>query len=366
MNTLKDKAMKTKTFDVTDIIDDKRLLETRLKEAAEMLAEGRTVAFPTETVYGLGANALDESAVKKIYEAKGRPSDNPLIVHVAEFSQLSDIVEEVPEKAEKLMKAFWPGPVSIIMRRKNTIPDCVTAGLDTVAVRMPENAEAFVLLKLAGCPVAAPSANISGKPSPTRPEHVLHDLEGRVSGIVAGRCCEVGIESTVIDVTSEPPVILRPGIITKEEIESVIGPVLMAPRKSTVKNIPKAPGMKYTHYAPDAPMILYEGTPEKMFGDICEAALESLSKGVKTGIIATDETIDSYEKILSEKAAGADYAVLSIGSRSDLNMVARGVFDVLRRFDEMEVGIILAESFDAEGVGFSIMNRMDKAATEIR
>lgn len=366
MNTLKDKAMKTELFDVTDIIDNKKLLETRLKDAADMLAAGETVAFPTETVYGLGANALDETAVKKIYEAKGRPSDNPLIVHIAERSQLADIVVEVPEKAERLMISFWPGPISIIMRRKDTIPNCVTAGLDTVAVRMPENAEAFVLLKLAGCPVAAPSANLSGKPSPTRPEHVIHDLEGRVSGIVAGRCCEVGIESTVIDVTSEPPVILRPGIITKEEIESVIGPVLMAPRKSTVKNIPKAPGMKYTHYAPDAPMILYEGSPEKMFEDICSAALENLQAGRKTGIIATDETADRYTKFLSEKAAGADCTVLSIGSRSDLNMVARGVFDVLRRFDNMGVEIILSESFDAEGIGFSIMNRMDKAATEIR
>lgn len=366
MNTLKDKAMKTRIFDVTDIIDNEELLETRLKEAANMLASGETVAFPTETVYGLGANALDEKAVKKIYEAKGRPSDNPLIVHIAELTQLEDIVETVPEKARRLMKAFWPGPISIIMRRKNTIPDCVTAGLDTVAIRMPENAEAFVLLRLAGCPVAAPSANLSGKPSPTRPEHVIHDLDGRVGGIVAGRCCEVGIESTVIDITSEPPVILRPGIITREDVESIIGPVLIAPRKSTVKNIPKAPGMKYTHYAPDAPMVLYEGTPEKMFDDICSAAVENLSSGRKTGIIATDESLDRYEKYLSEKAESADYAVLSIGSRSDLNMVARGVFDVLRRFDEMNVEIILSESFDAEGIGFSIMNRMDKAATEIR
>ncbi len=359
--------METKIFDVRDITENKVALSERLKDAAALLSQGKTVAFPTETVYGLGANALDEAAVKKIYEAKGRPSDNPLIVHIAELSQLNDIVEFVPYKAELIMKHFWPGPISIIMNKKNCIPDCVSAGLKTIAVRMPENPEAFVLLKLAGCPVAAPSANLSGKPSPTKPEHVIHDLRDRVDGIVAGRVCDVGIESTVIDTTCEPPVILRPGIVTKEDLEKVIGTVLVAPRKTAVKassaEIPKAPGMKYTHYAPDAPMILFEGVADKVFAEIAMRADSELKKGKTVGLIVTDETADRYHSRFNENER---CIILSVGSMAHLESVAHNVFDILRKFDELKADIILSEAFEDSGIGFSVMNRMDKAATEIR
>lgn len=356
--------MDTKIFDVRDIINDKSALETALREAAGLLAEGQTVAFPTETVYGLGANALDEAAVKKVFEAKGRPSDNPLIIHIAEMSQLEGLVKSVPERALRLMEKFWPGPLSIIMEKNGRIPDCVTAGLGTAAIRMPENPEAYVLLKLAGCPVAAPSANLSGKPSPTKPEHVLHDLDGRVGGIVLGRTCDVGIESTVIDMSAEPPVILRPGIITKEDIEAVIGPVRLAPRKDSCGDVPKAPGMKYTHYAPDAPMILFEGSTSEMISKILDRAEKELSSGKKVGIIATEESLEEYETGLGQSSRSGNICILSTGSRKDLKTVAHNIFHILRRFDEENVDIILSEAFEAEGVGFSVMNRMDKAAGE--
>ncbi|MDO4482595.1 MAG: L-threonylcarbamoyladenylate synthase [Bacillota bacterium] len=355
--------MDTKVFDVREIINDKQALETALRNAADMLAYGGTVAFPTETVYGLGANAFDEAAVKKVFEAKGRPSDNPLIIHIADMSQLKGLVKSVPERALRLMESFWPGPLSIIMEKEDRIPDCVTAGLGTAAVRMPENPEAYVLLKLAGCPVAAPSANLSGKPSPTKPEHVLHDLDGRVSGIVLGRTCDVGIESTVIDMSTDSPVILRPGIIIKEDIEAVIGPVRLASRKNSSESVPKAPGMKYTHYAPDAPMILFEGSPSEMLSKILGRASEELASGKKVGIIATDETLDLYEKSPVLSGAGS-ICILSTGSRKDLKTVAHNIFHILRRFDEENVDIILSEAFEAEGIGFSVMNRMDKAAGE--
>lgn len=357
--------METKTFDVRDIIEDRNALEDKLGEAAEMLKNGGTVAFPTETVYGLGANALDEAAVKKIFEAKGRPSDNPLIVHIAETDQLKELVKEVPEKALRLMDKFWPGPLSIIMEKTALVPDCVTAGLGTAAIRMPENPEAYVLLKLAGCPVAAPSANLSGKPSPTKPEHVLHDLTGRVNGIVLGRTCDVGIESTVIDMSTEPPVILRPGIITKEDIEAVIGTVKIAGRKTDQQSVPKAPGMKYTHYAPNAPMILFDSDPAEMTAEILKRAADELAQGKKVGIIATDETRGLYETQLAP-GLQPNTCILSTGSREDLKTVAHNIFHILRRFDEEKVDIILSESFEAEGIGFSIMNRMDKAADEIK
>jgi len=387
--------MNTKIFDVRSIADDHGALKTELREAADILSSGGTVAFPTETVYGLGADALNESAVRKIYEAKGRPSDNPLIVHIADTAQLEGLVQEIPEKAQKLMNAFWPGPVSIIMKKLPCIPDCVTAGLDTVGIRMPENAEAAELLKMSGVPVAAPSANLSGKPSPTRPEHVLHDLQGRVDGIILGRDCEVGIESTVINLSCDPPVILRPGIITKDDIEAVIGLVDQAGRKlpgtiaeispaaaqaaesgkapqgsdsqpepDSQDNIPRAPGMKYTHYAPDAPMILFEGEPADIVRRIIEQAGEELDKGRKLGIIGADNTVMGYRYFLGEDSDRLH--IVSAGDRGDLRSVAHNIFDILRSFDLLGVDLILAEAFEAEGVGFSVMNRMDKAAREIR
>lgn len=331
-----------------------------------MLRKGQTVAFPTETVYGLGANALDKTAVKKIFEAKGRPSDNPLIIHIAEVEQLKDLVLSIPEKALRLMDEFWPGPLSIVMEKTELVPYCVTAGLGTAAVRMPENPEAYILLKSAGCPVAAPSANLSGKPSPTKPEHVTHDLTGRIDGIVMGRTCDVGIESTVIDMTVDPPVILRPGIITKEDIEKIIGTVKVAGRKDSKNSVPKAPGMKYTHYAPNAQMILFDSAPDKAPELIIKTAADELAQGKKVGIIATDETQGIYEKALNPSGLRKNTCILSTGSRKNLKTVAHNIFHILRRFDDEKVDIILSEAFEAEGVGFSIMNRMDKAADEIK
>ncbi len=355
--------MKTELFDVRNYTDNESKLTEILQTPAGILAKGGIVAFPTETVYGLGANALSEISVKNIYKAKGRPSDNPLIVHIADISQLDAVVSEIPPAAQAVIRRFWPGPISIIMKKNPGIPDCVTAGMDTVAVRMPENPEAEILLRLAGCPVAAPSANLSGKPSPTKPEHVIHDLDGRVDGIILGRNCDVGIESTVLDVTVNPPVILRPGIITAEDLEAVIGEVRIALRKEKNSSVPKAPGMKYTHYAPDAPMILFEGTSDSVSSQICKTAEAELGAGKKIGIIATEETVEKYIRAFGENPS---CRILSAGTRSNLKSIAHNVFDILRTFDIIGVDVILSEAFEAEGIGFSIMNRMDKAAAEIK
>ena len=354
--------MITAIFDVRDISDDFEQLNERLIRAADILAAGGTVAFPTETVYGLGANALDPEAVAKIYEAKGRPSDNPLIVHIASEDQLAGIVREVPEKARKIMAKWWPGPISIIMKKDPRIPDRVTAGLDTVAVRMPVNPEARALLSCCGCPVAAPSANLSGKPSPTRPEHVLHDLEGRVDGIVLGRNCDVGIESTVIDLSVEPPVILRPGIVTAEDLEALIGEVRVASNNGKTESVPKAPGMKYTHYAPEAPLILYRGETEALWQAIRERAEAERAAGRRIGLMLSSEHLNS-----AREAFGSDPGcrIHDFGSANDPKQAAQRIFDILRTLDREGVDLILGETFEEAGVGFSVMNRLLKAASEI-
>lgn len=354
--------MITRIFDVRDISDDFQKLNEQLIEAAEILAAGGTVAFPTETVYGLGANALDPEAVAKIYEAKGRPSDNPLIVHIASEDQLSGIVREVPEKARKIMAKWWPGPISIIMKKDPRIPERVTAGLDTVAVRMPVNPEARVLLSRCGCPVAAPSANLSGKPSPTRPEHVLHDLEGRVDGIVLGRNCDVGIESTVIDLSAEPPVILRPGIITAEELTALIGEVRVSSGKADTESVPKAPGMKYTHYAPEAPLILYRGEGDALWQTIRERAETELAAGRRIGLMLSSEHLNA-----ARDAFGSDpnCRIHDFGSLNDPKQAAQRIFDILRSLDREGVDLILGETFEEAGVGFSVMNRLIKASSEV-
>ena len=350
--------MKTKLYDVRSIPDEKLSLND-FSEPAAVLAGGGTVAFPTETVYGLGADAANPSAVKKIFEAKGRPSDNPLIVHICPGFPLNRIVREVPETADRLAERFWPGPLSMIMKRDPSIPDCVTAGLDTVAVRMPVNPEARLLIEAAGCPVAAPSANLSGKPSPTRPDHVVHDLDGRVDAVILGRDCEVGIESTVIDLTASPPVILRPGIITKEAIESVIGPVLLAGRKEKTE-VPKAPGMKYTHYAPDAPLTVFEGSGRTYFEEILKAAREAACEGKKTAVLSTDEGLETLSVLRAEHPDLI--RIFCLGSKKAPETIAHNLFDLLRRCDTEGFDLILAEGPEDSGIGFSVMNRMDKAA----
>jgi len=333
---------------IVDNVVERKKYYPQLKEAARLLRENEAVAFPTETVYGLGANAMDDEAIAKIFAAKGRPSDNPLIVHIGTKSQLDGIVREIPPVAEKLMEHFWPGPLTIILPRKEGISERVTAGLNTVGVRMPDHPVALALIEEANVPVAAPSANRSGRPSPTLASHVYEDLNGKIAGIVDGGATGVGVESTVIDCTSEVPTILRPGGITKEQLEAVIGNVSLDPALKDEKEKPKSPGMKYTHYAPKAPLSIVEGSREF----IQRIVDEKKKEGFKVGVLTTEE----YQHVYS-----AD-VVLSCGMRNDLASVATKLYDVLRTFDASEVDVIFSESFPNEGIGNAIMNRLTKAA----
>lgn len=313
--------------------------------AAELLRNGKRVIFPTETVYGLGANALDEKAVKSIFEAKGRPSDNPLIVHIADRSQLSDIAEEIPPKAKLLMDAFWPGPLTIILKRKNTIPDAVTAGRDTVGIRNPQNSTALALLKACKLPIAAPSANISGRPSPTDAKYVIEDMMGRVEGIIDGGDCTVGVESTVIDMTSDVPTILRPGGVTAEEISELLGEVIGGREKADEKEVPKAPGMKYTHYAPKAPVKILKGS--------IQTIEKFLNSRPNCGIL----TFDEFN--LNTKAKQ-----ISLGNINNPKDSAQRLFRALRDMDKMGVCEIFAPEIGNKGLWAAVKNRLYKAAGE--
>lgn len=324
-------------------------------EAAAALREGGLVAFPTETVYGLGANALDEEASAKIYGAKGRPSDNPLIVHIAEKNSVYELAEDVPEVAEKLMEAFWPGPLTIIFPKASCIPYTITGGLDTVGIRFPDHPAALALIQEAGVPIAAPSANTSGKPSPTRADHVWTDMQGRIDWILDGGEVGIGVESTIIDVTGKVPMILRPGFITREMIAQVIGnveidPAVTAPASAGLH--PKAPGMKYRHYAPKAPLVIVEGEIKRVVEKINELAEAAVLSGKICGIIATEETKDRYPKGL----------IKSIGYRSKEESIAHNLYAVLREFDEASVDMIYSEGFSDDHLGWAIMNRLRKAA----
>lgn len=337
--------MKTKIYYVKDENDD------QLIEAALILKNGGTVAFPTETVYGLGANALIEEAVEGIYIAKGRPSDNPLIVHIADESKLAALVVHAPFQ-EELIEAFWPGAITLIFKSKGSLAKRVSPGLDTQSVRMPNHPVAKKLIELSGVPIAAPSANLSGKPSPTSGKHVIEDLNGRVDAIVVYEQSEVGLESTILDLTQTPPMLLRPGGITVEEIEAVIGKIQLDPAldvKVSDDVIPRAPGMKYTHYSPDADVKVIVGPSHEMINKINELYNKA---DLKVGIMCTDESLKSYPY----------ENVLSLGPRSDLNEIASNLFKTLRRFDELGVDIVLAEGYDILGMGKAIMNRLNKAA----
>ncbi|WP_207707404.1 L-threonylcarbamoyladenylate synthase [Crassaminicella thermophila] len=342
--------MQTKIFE----IDPENIQKDGLVFAAETLKNGGTVAFPTETVYGLGANALDQEAVKKIFEAKGRPSDNPLIVHIAKLEDLKYLVKEIPQNAKKLMARFWPGPLTIIFKRSLKVPDIITAGLDTVAIRMPSHPIAKTLIQMAGVPIAAPSANLSGKPSPTQGEHVIKDLKGKVDAIISGGSCNVGLESTVVDVTEDVPMILRPGGVTKEQLEEVLGQVKVdkAIEEGHEHLIPKSPGMKYTHYSPQADVVIISGNIDEVVEHIKKLKEEKENKGFRVGIMCTDETKENYK----------DAVILSMGSRKNLASIANNLFAVLRRFDEEGVDIIFAESIEQKFLGHAVMNRMVKAA----
>lgn len=333
--------------------------DKQLDPAAEILRSGGLVAFPTETVYGLGANALDESAVKAIYEAKGRPSDNPLIVHIADTTAVKDLADNVPEAAQALMDAFWPGPLTLVMPRSSLVPDIITAGLDTVAVRMPSHPIASALIKKAGVPVAAPSANSSGRPSPTLARHVIEDLMGKVDVIIDGGNAEVGVESTVLDITVTPPAILRPGGVTLEQLRRVMSDVVgdRLPDAADMSGVPKSPGMKYRHYSPKATMLLLQGTPEQVAAEISKRAELYHREGTAVGILVTDETAALYEPSLYSYCK-----ILSLGSRREPETLASNLFRCLREFDEKGVEVIMAETTDVSGIGQAVMNRMIKAA----
>ncbi len=331
---------------------------SQVVDAAKLIRQGEVVAFPTETVYGLGANALYDDAVEKIFLAKGRPSDNPLIVHIGELEQLHAIAREVPEPAVKLIEAFWPGPLTLILPKTNRVASLVTAGLDSVGVRMPDHPLALALIREAGVPIAAPSANRSGRPSPTTADHVRADLDGRIAGILDGGGTGVGVESTVLDLTTEPPMILRPGGITLELIESVIGDVQVDPAFLVgAEETPRSPGMKYTHYAPQGEMWLVSGADHiDVQKKMRELLADAKHHGRKTGVLATEETASFWRG-----KAEAD-VVLSCGSQTNLASVAQMLYGVLRQFDDLGVQYIVAETFPREGMGMAVMNRLEKAA----
>lgn len=338
-------------------VDLERIQEQRavIEEAGEYLKNGGLVAFPTETVYGLGANGLDEKAASKIYEAKGRPSDNPLIIHICNMEDLRKIVKNIPVKAQMLAERFWPGPLTMIFEKTEIVPLGTTGGLETVAVRMPDHKLALDIIKAGGGYIAAPSANTSGRPSPTKAEHVADDLEGRIDMIVDGGMVGIGIESTIVDVTRNIPMILRPGYITKEMLEEVVGEVSVDKTilgGLEVKEKPKAPGMKYKHYAPKGDLTIVEGFSENVVAEINKLAKEKTEKNQKVGIICTDETIMCYD---SEN-------VVSIGTRESEETISHNLYDVLRKFDDLEVDYIYSESFNKGNMGMAIMNRLLKAA----
>jgi len=324
--------------------------------AAEILRNGGLVAFPTETVYGLGANGLDKEASKKIYAAKGRPSDNPLIVHIAHKQDMEVLAKEVPEEAYKLAESFWPGPLTIILKKKDTVPYETTGGLDTVAIRLPANQIARELINRSNVFVAAPSANLSGKPSPTKADHVINDLSGRIDMIIDGGSATLGLESTIVDLSDGIAMILRPGFITKEMLENVIGPVQYDPAiigKTIDPNIrPKAPGMKYRHYAPEGSLTIYSGELDHVITNINNMAKKKLDKGYSVGIIATEESKNLYQYGL----------IKSIGTRKDEASIAAGLYEILREFDKLHTEYIYTESYSDSRYGQAIMNRLLKAA----
>ncbi|SET09178.1 L-threonylcarbamoyladenylate synthase [[Clostridium] polysaccharolyticum] len=329
---------------------------SEFEEASEILRSGGLVAFPTETVYGLGGDGLLSSAAEKIYAAKGRPSDNPLIIHISSMDDLTQLTDEVSEKANRLADAFWPGPLTMIFQKNDKVPYGTTGGLDTVAVRMPNHPIALELIRTSGVLIAAPSANTSGRPSPTKAEHVVEDLDGKIDMIIDGGEVGIGIESTIVDLTSEIPTILRPGYITKEMLEEVIGEVAIDQAILTkgVKDglKPKAPGMKYKHYAPKGDLTLYKGLQSEVVDEINKDAAKKRAQNYKVGVIATEETKEMYD---------ADY-VMCIGSRNDEESIARHLYGILREFDHLEVKYIYGECFSKNNLGQAIMNRLLKAA----
>ena len=337
--------------------DTAESIDEKLSVAGDIIRRGGLVAFPTETVYGLGGDALCPASSGKIYAAKGRPSDNPLIIHIAEMAALERIVCEIPLKAVKLAEAFWPGPLTMIFKKSAIVPDQTTGGLDTVAVRMPSHPLAALLIKKAGGYVAAPSANLSGKPSPTLAKYVVQDLDGRIDMILAADGVEIGLESTIVDLTGEIPVILRPGYITQKMLSEVVGETELdiTIYDSDTAQAPKAPGMKYRHYAPKGELVIVEGEPQRVARYINEQAAAHEAAGLRTGVIATLEQFAQYQAT----------SVKNAGSRCDAHEAAKKLYTFLREFDDEKIDCIYAESFADtmdQGFGQAVMNRLLKAA----
>ncbi len=330
-----------------------RIDPEQIRLAGTILRRGGLVAFPTETVYGLGGDAFNPESSRKIYAAKGRPSDNPLIVHICRLEDMKRVAVRIPEQAWKLAEAFWPGPLTMILPKCADLPSETTGGLDTVAIRFPSNKIARALIAAGGGFIAAPSANRSGRPSPTLARYCLEDLDGRVEMIIDGGQVGLGLESTIIDLTEKEPVILRPGFVTWEKLEEVLGKVNAGSLAAAVTDgAPKAPGMKYRHYAPKGTLTIVEGPPERTAAYINDRIRICRAEGIRTGVICTDETRDAYDADL----------VKSAGSREDEESVARELFRILREFDDEDAAEIYAESFDSSGIGRAVMNRLLKAA----
>ena len=334
-------------------METKQLTQNHIDQAAAILREGGLVGIPTETVYGLGANGLNAEAVARIFEAKGRPQDNPLILHIPEASWLERYCQNIPAAAWALAERFWPGPMTMILPRKALVPDVVTAGLETVGMRCPAHPVCREIIHLADVPVAAPSGNTSGRPSPTTAGHMLEDMDGKIEAIVDGGPCAVGVESTIIDLTCTPPRLLRPGGVTLEQLRSVLGEVAVDPAVTRLMQAgeqPKAPGMKYRHYAPKAPVTVVAGDPSK------SAAYIAAHAGEKDGVICFDE----YTALFTGRSGMRP--VMDLGPAGDKEEQARHIFDALRSFDHTDVPAIWAQCPDVSGIGLAIANRLNKAA----
>ena len=342
--------METKVAIIKDINTDIRFIE----EAGKVIRNGGTVAFPTETVYGLGANALDDEAVRKIFIAKGRPQDNPLIIHVS-TKEISELVKDVPEVAQKIIDKFWPGPLTVILEKKDIIPNVTSANLNTIGIRMPNSEIALKLIELAERPIAAPSANISGRPSPTEVERCVEDLNGRVDYIIGGESSDIGVESTIVDCTVNPPLVLRPGGITLEMLKEINPEIELDKALKSKPNDdfkPKAPGMKYKHYAPNAHLKIIKGKNEKTIEIINEIVENYIEKFNDVAILTTNENLNKFN----------NGKVISLGSENDLKEIAKNLFEALRKCDDLRVQYILCQGFEENGVGLAIMNRLNKAA----
>ncbi|MDK2808852.1 MAG: L-threonylcarbamoyladenylate synthase [Clostridiales bacterium] len=337
-------------------INEHKFEQDEFSEAVQILRTGGLVAFPTETVYGLGGDGLRADAAKKIYEAKGRPSDNPLILHIADLAMLSSLAEEIPDAAQVLAKKFWPGPLTMIFKKKREVPFGTTGGLDSVAVRMPSHKVARELIRLSGVCIAAPSANTSGRPSPTKASHVIDDLMGKIDMIIDGGEVGIGIESTIVDLTGERPTILRPGFITQRMLEKAVGEVRIDPavlsKKADPNLVPKAPGMKYKHYAPKAELTIMEGALPLVTEEINRRCLKAQCAGKRVGVICSCDTKQAYTIGI----------VKEIGDRKQEITIAQRLYSILREFDDLGVDIIYSESFASDDLGQAIMNRLLKAA----